>query len=418
MKYAKIIIGIVALSQCLLAQDQTVSGNLTVTGDADIEGSALSLGTRSDSSTTPGITLLYADAEAPSIYLSATRNNASWIWQMDGGRRQMELGGGNQLKIFDQSSVPVVGILLNPAGESSISSDLIINGQLKVPNQNQSNINGVVTFALADQIYLRKNINSLKLGSNTVAGPYAFAFGFSSNASGYDATAINGGSAAGYGAFSVGSSSIASGTNSSSIGYSTKATGPYAMALGDSSEASGSKSVAIGYYSKAVGEYSFAAGTGSNAGGSMAIALGYIANASGYRSMAFGEGAAASGQNSIALGRYVTAQGKDQVVVGYSNVIQGDGLNIIPSDDLFIVGNGTGSVRANAFVVKKNGDMRVSGNSGFNGNVGVGVESPVERVEVNGNIKASGIVMAAKVRVPESGDLSMGVFTAGANPAP
>jgi len=51
------------------------------------------------------------------------------------------------------------------------------------------------------------------------------------------------------------------------------------------------------------------------------------------------------------------------------------------------------------------------------GNVGLGIIDPTEKLEVAGNIKASGSVSAptmtaGKIRVAESGDLSMGEFTA------
>lgn len=46
------------------------------------------------------------------------------------------------------------------------------------------------------------------------------------------------------------------------------------------------------------------------------------------------------------------------------------------------------------------------------GNVGIGTATPGEKLEIVGNVKASGTVTAGKVRVPPSGDLSMGEFTA------
>lgn len=117
-----------SLSIVGFATDQVVEGNLSVEGDADIQGDILSLGTRADSSTTPGLNLLYTDAAAPSIYFSATRNNSSWMWQRDGAKTQMKLGGDNKLQIFDQSSTPVAKITLDPLGVSSFAGAVQFGG--------------------------------------------------------------------------------------------------------------------------------------------------------------------------------------------------------------------------------------------------------------------------------------------------
>jgi hypothetical protein len=62
------------------------------------------------------------------------------------------------------------------------------------------------------------------------------------------------------------------------------------------------------------------------------------------------------------------------------------------------------------------------------GNVGIGTSEPAEKLEVTGNAKISGTVTTTAMtvstvtvktvlRIPESGDLSMGMFTSGTNPA-
>lgn len=81
------------------------------------------------------------------------------------------------------------------------------------------------------------------------------------------------------------------------------------------------------------------------------------------------------------------------LAIGRYNVAQGDPMNWVGTDDLFVIGNGTGDYTDefdnwfppqphNAFVVKKNGDTMISG----------------------------------KVLIHPQGDLSMGEFTSGTAP--
>ena len=78
-------------------------------------------------------------------------------------------------------------------------------------------------------------------------------------------------------------------------------------------------------------------------------------------------------------------------MIGRLNVSQGNPTTWVPTDDLFVVGNGDADewVPSNAFVVHKNGNVRAAGN-----------------VQSKGGF-----------RTPPMGDLDMGSFTAGTNPA-
>jgi hypothetical protein len=330
------------------AADETVTGNLAVEGDLDIEGDSLSLGMRSDSSTMPGINLLYIDALEPSIYFTATRANASWVWQVDGEKSQMVLGGGNKLQLFDQSSTPLAKITLDPMGVSYYQNSVVINGDSNLlPNQISNSPYSIMTRGLGDARYVR---------------------------SGSGGVAITGGSGGSYNAVSVAGGG---------------ASGDYSVSLNNDSVAAGSNTVAMtGGYTEA-----------ESSGASVAMNRGY-----------------SGAPYSLAVGPNSSAIGFGQVVVGVNNIpdysasVHSEsglsGTDIYVADSLFIVGNGTFGnnesydptavgVQSNAFVVKKTGDVWVGGG-----------------LDVTGDGRIRG-----KLRIPASGDLSMGSFTAGTDPA-
>lgn len=110
-----------------LATDQTVDGSLSVTGDTDLGGNTLSFGTRADFGTIPGLNLLYSDATAPTIYFNATRPTANWLWQSNTSTPQMKLDTTNTLSL-PNSTTGAAGIVLNPNGLSVFSGTLMIGG--------------------------------------------------------------------------------------------------------------------------------------------------------------------------------------------------------------------------------------------------------------------------------------------------
>lgn len=130
-------------------------------------------------------------------------------------------------------------------------------------------------------------------------------------------------------------SNVASGICSHSEGYGTSATGDWSHAEGNTTTASGDKSHAEGVSTTA-------SGFASHAEGSLATASGAQAHAEGTSTEASGHSSHASGYGTIA-NDYQTALGK------YNKSSAGPTSNSDTSGDIFIVGNGSSSSRANAF---------------------------------------------------------------------
>lgn len=169
-------------------------------------------------------------------------------------------------------------------------------------------------------------------------------------------------------------------------------------------------------------------GGGNVASGVFSTAIGANNRASEWGSFALGTYARSQGYNASALGVGTQATGPGQFVVGAFNqpLYDGDGYMKADNDALFIVGNGyqtraegyTGNAftssgghaidpwatpsdvittRRNAFVVRWNGNTETSGT--------------VQSTATTGYNK-----FKAPVLIAQSGDISMGEFTAGPQP--
>ncbi len=124
--------------------------------------------------------------------------------------------------------------------------------------------------------------------------------------------------------------------------------------------------VAFGLYSQASGASSIAMG-GSTASGEGSIAMGG-STASGEGSIAMG-GSTASGQRSIAIGEGSKSVSLGQITIGINNtdIIATNPLFFIPTDPLFVIGNGVADNQtSDALVMLKNGNTTFQGNIKIN----------------------------------------------------
>jgi len=142
------------------ATDETVSGNLTVTGTADFQGNTLTFGAWAGDASQPGVSYFYTDGTTSNISLIATRNLAVWQWWHYSGSQNvlsMALDPNHRLLLYSGTS-GTAGITLDPAGASAIGGNLTVSGtDSRLPNQLLLNSSSILTQGLADGLYLTQS---------------------------------------------------------------------------------------------------------------------------------------------------------------------------------------------------------------------------------------------------------------------
>lgn len=160
-------------------------------------------------------------------------------------------------------------------------------------------------------------------------GPYSFATGINTTASGDNSTAL-------------GNFTFASGIVSTAMGLGTTASGNYSTAMGYGAKASGDYSTAMGYSATASGDYSLAAGVNNTASGGNAVAIGNFTIASGLVSTAMGYVTRATGSYSTATGQGTTAS-------GIASTAMGSSVSTNNFTGSFIIGDNSAAAVSNCF---------------------------------------------------------------------
>lgn len=157
--------------------------------------------------------------------------------------------------------------------------------------------------------------------------------------------------------FTSGNENMASGDYSVAVGNCNTASGTVSLAVGDENTASGSSSAALGGEGNVASGYDAAviAGAYNNSYGTESAVLGGETNTTATGSMftavVGGCGNQAAGSSSVTIGGYGNNALSNQVKLGHYSSAGTAGNDSGTTGDAFIIGNGTGTTRANAFRV-------------------------------------------------------------------
>lgn len=431
----------------------TVTTNLTVQGNTDIEGNITTIGSWTGDTTHFGLQIGYIDSATSAIVFTAGRGANVWQWEQNAfgtPTKQMTLDGTAKLSLFDSSGSAV--IVFNPAGASP---GITVNGQSVL-----TTVGGAIPYLTplaANASYARIDALNLALGYGASSGTDAYAFGKGAQALGNGSIAI-GSRGEPFAGAGFDEWATATGVHSLAVGFGTTSSQEYSSSVGTEAAASGWASSAFGFRAASSGMLSSAMGGQSIASGTQSLALGYGATSSGYASTTVGFGHTASsfgstamgfaseagGDFSTAIGFRATAQAFSSIVLGTFNVLQGDRYNWVPTDDLLVVGNGTEpSAPSNALTIKKSGTAAFAGgmsvgpgtNSRGSAQVVLGKYND-DTLDAQGTDHSSGLLIigmgsgtgtaprknALRVRengtllIRPAGDLSMGDFQGGEQP--
>lgn len=181
-----------------------------------------------------------------------------------------------------------------------------------------------------------------------------------------------------------GAANMASGFEAMAMGYRTRATGQRSTTMGDQTQASGIDATAMGEQTHASGAVATAMGSSTLASGARSVAMGNSTIASGNESFSVGLQSTASGNVSIAMGTRVSTNGfRGSFVYGDSS--SGTSIMSATANDEFSV-RASGGYRFFSDAATTTANALV-----FNtGKLGVGVATPTAKLDVNGDVKASG----------------------------
>ena len=181
--------------------------------------------------------------------------------------------------------------------------------------------------------------------ASTASGDHAVVFGY-------------GNTCAGRSTLAQGLYNIVNGKDSVAFGQRNTVNGDQAFAAGQQNEVTTRLGVAIGYNNKTTNTDSIAIGYKNTSSGSASVAMGDTCEANGTSSTAMGYNTKATGAYSSTFGQNTQATNNGEVAMGLYN--KSTTSTDASEQTLFSFGIGTSDTnRANAFEIKKNGDVYI-----------------------------------------------------------
>lgn len=181
------------------------------------------------------------------------------------------------------------------------------------------------------------------------------------------------------GAGDIGKYSIAVGGPEPAFGFQSGpvASGKYSASFGAGNVSSNFGSMSFGVGNVASGIYSVSFGGNNNCSDTLSFAFGAGNNCSEMMSVAIGNGNTISGRNAIVMGKNNTVAANQAAAIG-GNI---NNISVDAKNSAIIGGSGITATQANTVYMP---------NIMSTGNVGIGVESPIEKLDVDGNANIRG----------------------------
>ena len=312
----------------------------------------------------------------------ASGNNSTAMGQ------NTEASGGKSFAIGDGAESSgnasiAIGVNSEASGSQSLATGTLTeaSGNYSTTMGLQTEASGEGSVAMGANTTASGNYSTALNNTTKASGAASFSSGLATEASGQSSTAMGSQTtASGDQSTAIGNQSTASGIDSSSFGKGNISSGLRSVTIGNSQEASaqdsisiggqpntasGIQSVSIGTGNESVGVLSYIFGSGNLTDSSESTLIGITNTAfsSASRSTGIGLDNSLTGSFAYAFGSGLEVTDFRQTVLGSYNSVVGPGSvnSWNTTDNLFIIGNGTGpGFDSNALEIRKDGELKLN----------------------------------------------------------